>query len=253
MVVNLPVIAYGGMCHVEFSMALARLYIEALKRGEVNFISNAICFESLISRGRNAAAASALHHNSDYLMFIDADVIFQPEDVFKLISHDKDVVCGVYPKKYVNDEKVNFLFSNCDKSIVENGNWRQICTDPSSEIRQLAVSQYKTGEKLLEVDYAATGFMLVKTAALKKIIKAKPGIKYRNDIDGYTEYGDNFYDFFPARINQSTKKYESEDYGFCQLWRSIGGKIFVDPSIKLGHIGRHTYVCDLQQQLKVFK
>ncbi len=114
MVVNLPVIAYGGMCHVEFSMALARLYIEALKRGEVNFISNAICFESLISRGRNAAAASALHHNSDYLMFIDADVIFQPEDVFKLISHDKDVVCGVYPKKYVNDEKVNFLFSNCN-------------------------------------------------------------------------------------------------------------------------------------------
>ena len=185
--------------------------IEALKKGEVNFISNAIYFESLISRGRNAAAASALHHNSDYLMFIDADVVFQPEDVFKLISHDKDVVCGVYPKKFVNDKKVDFLFSNCDKSIVENGNWRQICTDASSEIRELAVSQYKTGEKLLEVDYAATGFMLIKTAALKKIIKAKPGIKYRNDIDGYMEYGDNFYDFFPARINQSTKKYESEE------------------------------------------
>ncbi len=254
--VSLPIIAYGGMCHADFSMALARLYIEASNREGYSFSSSCISFESLISRGRNSAAACALSTNADYLMFIDTDIAFNPEDVFKLLSHDKDVVCGTYPKKFVNNDKVDFFFDNFhklrDSSVVKKGNWRNLCTDPSTEITELAISQHHKGNKLLEVDYAATGFMLIKTKVFKKIIEAKPEIKYENEIDGYLDYGDNFYDFFPVQINPSTKKYESEDYGFCNLWRSLGGKIHIDPTIKLGHIGRYLYVTDLQKQLNIF-
>ena len=52
--------------------------------------------------------------------------------------------------------------------------------------------------------------MLFKKRVFNQIIRSVPNIKYDNDIDGYASYGDNFYDFFPCRVNDETKKYESD-------------------------------------------
>ena len=35
--------------------------------------------------------------------------------------------------------------------------------------------------------------------------------------------------------------YLSEDFTFAKRWKKIGGKIWLDPRISLGHIGRYTY------------
>ena len=63
--------------------------------------------------------------------------------------------------------------------------------------------------------------MLIKRECIEKIIKEKPELHYKNDIDGYMDAGDNFYDIFQCKVNEETKKYESEDYGFCRLWKSL--------------------------------
>ena len=103
------------------------------------------------------------------------------------------------------------------------------------------------------MSYAATGFMLIKTDALRTIIDKRPDLRYTNDIDGYMSAGeDNFYDFFGVGINTSTQKYESEDYGFCSLWRSVGGKIYVAPTVNLTHIGRHEYPGKVIDQATLF-
>ena len=39
-------------------------------------------------------------------------------------------------------------------------------------------------------------------------------------------------------------EYLSEDYGFCYLWRAIGGHVWADPAVQLRHVGAHTYVGD---------
>ena len=130
--------------------------------------------------------------------------------------------------------------------------WKAVATDFSTELNEESLEKAKRGE-IFEVGYAATGFMLIKTDVFRKIIEKRPDLKYINDVDGYmSAHQDNFYDFFQVGVNPSSKKYESEDYGFCQLWRSLGGKIHVVPDIKLVHTGRNHYPGDIIKQANTF-
>ena len=106
----------------------------------------------------------------------------------------------------------------------------------------------KGEENVIKAKYAAPGFMLIKRECIEKIIEEKPEIKYTNDIDGYMEAGDNFYDIFRCEVNPETKKYESVEYGFCKLWKSLGGEINVVTDISLGHRGFHNYMGNLKIQ-----
>ena len=245
-----PLINYGGKCHTGFAMQTMNLLLK-VRETDIQMALKPITFESLISRARNACASIALAEGYTHLLFIDSDIVFKPEDVLKLLEWDKDVIVGPYAKKYINYQKLQYLAQ--EKPSCVDSNWASLTTDFSTEISQDNMKKFlEKQEKLIEVDYAATGFMLIKTSALQKIIDKHPEIQYRNDIDGYMGHIDNdkFYDFFPATIHN--KKYESEDYGFCRLWRSIGGKIYVDPSIKLNHVGNMDYNSDLEKQFKVY-
>lgn len=211
-----------------------------------------ITFESLISRARNAAAAWALSDDYSHLLFIDADIGFDPSDVFKLIAANKDVAVGVYPKKYYSRAKMKALAKDSPEVFNDKEDWRALATDFSTELNAENLEKAKRGEAF-EVNYAATGFMLIKTDVFRKIIEKRPDLKYTNDVDGYMSADkDNFYDFFQVGVNPSNKKYESEDYGFCQLWRSLGGKIHVVPDIKLVHTGRNHYPGDIVKQARTF-
>jgi len=240
--VMIPIIAYGGTVHAHYMMGMINL-LTNFSRAGLDVKCPLIYFESLISRARNAGAAAALADKCDYLLFIDTDVIFDFRDVFKLLDADKDVCVGMYPKKYISEQKLAALFKKYSELP---RNWRSLVGDLSSE---LDTSQ---SGKIIEVDYAATGFMLIKTSVFADIAMQKPEIKYNNDIDGYMSWGDNFYDFFRCRVNPDTKKYESEDYGFCKLWQECGGKIHAMPEINLSHRGNIEYEGNYKEQLKCF-
>jgi hypothetical protein len=225
--------------------SVMKLIFEGQKRG-ISFALDCIYFESLIARARNAAAASFLNQpDCDYMMFIDSDISFEPESFFSLLKADKDVVSGLNPKKYINSSKVKLLAQSGPETIGDR--FEEVCTDFATEIK--FGQDVKTIEK---VNYAATGFMLFKKRVFNQIAREMPNIAYKNDIDGYMGYGDKFYDFFPCKINEQTKRYESEDYGFCNLYRSIGGEIYVDTTCNLTHYGWKGYKGNFYQQNKLF-
>jgi len=213
-----------------------RLLFEGQNRN-ISFSLDCIYFDSLIARARNAAAANFLNmKDCDYMMFIDTDISFEP----------KDVISGLYPKKYISQEKMG-------RMILQNGpilpnNYEELCTDFATEI-----NNKDKVEELEEVNYAATGFMLIKKKVFIELAQKLPHIAYKNDIDGYMSYGETFYDFFPCKINEQSKKYEAEDYGFCSLYRSIGGKIHVDTTCELTHHGWKAYKGNFNRQSNFFK
>ena len=68
----------------------------------IPFSYNTLMNESLITRARNLLAHTFLQSNSTHLMFIDADIGFNANDIISMINVDKDIICGIYPKKEIN-------------------------------------------------------------------------------------------------------------------------------------------------------
>ena len=204
-----------------------------------------IVSESLISRGRNSAAAHFLNSDCDYMLFVDTDMTFTVKDFNQLATLKKPLTIGAYCKKYIQQQKLE-RYSHIKNNKFDS-DWEQYVTDFSTEIPN-GVSP----DKHIKVNYGATGFMLIHKSVFQTIIKKRPDLKYHNDIDFYMSAGDNFYDFFSVKVNPKSKKYESEDYGFCQLWRECGGEIHCATDTNLVHIGRHHYTGNLYKQLQFY-
>jgi hypothetical protein len=202
-------------------MSILKL-LNACKDTGLNCTFYPIFFDSLVSRARNAAVAHFMQDKeSTHLMFIDSDIIFEPEDVFKLLSADKQVIAGIYPKKYIV--------------------WDRLKENPDLERVDFPIggSIMLNEEDLIESTYLPTGFLMIKKSAIKEIMSVHPELSYKNDIDGYG-YGDFFYNLFKVGINENSI-YESEDWGFCSLWKETGGKILIHPEVNVKHMGWHEY------------
>ena len=216
-----PLICYNHTCNTEYMMSIFKL-LNTVKDKKINCSFYPIFFESLISRARNAAVAHFLEDKENtHLLFIDSDIIFEPEDVLKLLKSGKEVIAGIYPKKYIT--------------------WERLKNNPEAERVDFPVGGNikMTEDNFLEMDYLPTGFLLISRTAIEKIIKQHPELKYRNDIDGYMSAGDNFYDLFKVGIRNGI--YESEDWGFCSLWKEAGGKVLIHPEVNVKHVGWHEY------------
>lgn len=211
--------SYGGMVNEAFFISMLKFMATANRLG-LNFTVDTMVNESLIPRGRNSLVAKflAFEPKSTHLMFIDADIGFEPEEVLKLILANKDVAGGLYPKKALPIQYVVNKIPNSEKE----GN-------------------------LVEVANLGTGFMLIKRQVIETLIQRRPDLHYADAIGLDPKYDPYKYALFDTQIDPSTKEYLSEDYYFCKLWRENGGKIWADLSIKLDHTGYYKFAGDATQ------
>jgi len=179
--------------------------------------------ESLISRARNTLSAKFLAtKESTHLMFIDADIGWEPWHLLALLNHDKDVIGGLYPMKTIPVKWcVNGIPGAPDN-------------DPNG---------------LLEVTKTGTGFMLIKRHVLEKIA-SHPAVKpFKNDIGLDPSLDQYMKTYFDTAVREN--RYYSEDWTFCENWRDLGGQIWVDKRVLLRHTG--TYVFDFATQDKLYE
>ena len=193
--------------------------------------------DSLVTRARNKLVAQFLKTDCTHLFFIDADIVFSPDDFIRVINLDKPIVTAPYPiKKEDKIEKGDASLGWCLNFKVGKYNFND------------NTNGYKV------CDYAGTGFMCIQRKVFETIIEKYPSIEYLSDvkakIDGERELeGSKEYAFFDCGIQgqgiledkDNTKRYLSEDYYFCQLWKQCGGEIWTDLSSKLKHIGIKKY------------
>lgn len=229
---------YGGMCAGYYTQAMLTLQKQAQDAGitlSFSFMFN----ESLITRARNALVHGFLSTKATHLMFIDADIKFQPEHIFPMIEADKDIICGIYPKKEINWQSVrdaigrgvsNEELKNHTGSFVVNlVEYTGSVTIPINEP--------------VEIWNGGTGFMLIKREVFEKLKGKVP--TYTNDmvdLGGFLQVQANVIDeYFATSIEEGTNRLLSEDYHFCQEWRKHGGKVYAAPWVDLSHIGTYAF------------
>jgi len=258
--------------------------------------------ESLITRARNYLVDEFLRSGFTHLLFIDADIHFDPRDVIALLALDKDVIGAPYPKKSIKwQSAINAVLRTVDFDAVRNSvltNYQDhqqagvplVTREDLLKVATQKVAGPADVEKVvgdyvfnavagtgqfsiaepLKVMEIGTGFMMVKREVFPLWAEQYPEFRYKPDHVGQANFDGSRYihAYFDTVIDykktitilntygEKTKgdsveiggsdRYLSEDYAFCQLWRNLGGDIWLCPWMKTHHIGTYAFSGDMQ-------
>lgn len=209
---------YGGNVSERTFYSYMKFAITAMQYG-IQFSLDTMVNESLIPRGRNNLVAKFLaNEQATHLMWVDADINFEPQSVLRMINHDVDIVCGLYPSKGL---PIKYVMNTVPNPAI-NGS-------------------------LVEVSTAGTGFMLIKRGLIEELIAAMPELKYKDNLNFGAMYEKHMYALFDTMIDEHGN-YLSEDWTFCKRIREVLHKpVWVDTTVELDHIGTYTFKGDSKQ------
>ena len=230
---------YGGQVHQRYMQCVCLLMQYGTAHG-IRVTIELLGRESLITRGRNMLVSKFMDsETATHLFFIDADTGFEIQQILRMLAFDRDIVAGMYPLKLLdwNDEALTRARAG---EPLDYAAIRFVGT-PSEPIER--------NDAFVAADYAGTGFMLIKREAIARMFEAYPEARYKCAHNSSETYlSPNQYALFDTAIDQHTKEYLSEDYAFCQRWRKIGGKIWLDTESRLVHIGPHEFYASPQSR-----
>jgi len=193
---------HSGQVCVEYVNSLMNTLPHLAQNG-VAYTHAFIIGNALVHDARNRLVAWFLETECTEMLFIDADIGWQPEDALRLIRSPHDVIGGAYPQKRDDRELYN-------------------------------VAGLKPGPtRLLECDYLGTGFLKISRRAIEKLIEVHADKRYGDP------HGKRCYGLFETPIEGG--KLTGEDAEFCRRWRATGGKVFIDPDMTLHHVGQKPY------------
>jgi len=169
-----------------------------------------------IDRVRNQLVRDALDDpfGCTHLLWVDSDQGWHAQDLLRLLVHKRPVIGAASIKK---EDTLEWAVSIGDQeglSLVGG---------------------------CLKVDGVGTGFLLIERAVFEALKEKYPERRVRRKADTADEPDShNFYTLFQTGLDDNNR-YISEDLAFCNLWRAIGGDVWVDPFIDLQHVGQKTW------------
>ena len=157
-----------------------------------------------VAENRAKLVETAQEFLCSHILFVDHDMVFQPDALKTLLAHDKDVVGVQYNYRLMPITPMTFFFGENGETI--NGftfNERGM----------------KMPTELFKVPAIGMGVCLIKMSVFDKL--KKPYFAMEQDESGYRSM--------------------SEDTGFCEQARAKGIDIWCDPNIPVKHIGDYEF------------
>jgi len=186
----------------------------------------------LIHQARNYLTSVFLTTEYTHLLFIDADVQFEPEAVLRMLVADKDVVCTPYRVKNPDINKPAYTVKFPDPKVVP--------ILPGG---------------LVEIEAGPTGLMLIHRRVFEKIIKNSPHLKIKNEVNQglvSTEASHKFYyNFFDFAFEDGYTY--GEDVSFCNLARKQGLKLYANIESPTAHHGSFAWKGTFGESMKDIK
>ena len=205
---------YDFKVSAKLAISLASFCVQAQQHGvDIQICNISGC--SVVSRVRNLIAYDFLQSDCTDLMFIDSDINFEAEDIFRLMAWGSDPKKGIVAGIPVARKKGQVYISTLDQDEDNN-----IFMDKMGLIRAKRV---------------ATAFMLIRREVFTQLKDAHPEWVYHDE----KKVGDEMIAFFDFALVDG--QYIGEDYLFCDRARELGFEVWIDPTIKLGHMGMNEF------------
>lgn len=234
---------YGDQMLRGYVVSLLNTRQELMQRGcQMHLL--AFGNESLITRARNNMVAQFIATHHDALMFIDADITWNPDALIELMESPYDV-CGIpYPTKSYDWDKITRLIN--DPPPVDEPMTVQKLHNISRRftINYLPDDGVALPKGWRKAESLGTGFMMIRRGALEKMqAHYREELRYVNDITFYNNNcrPEHCVAIFDTMIDPVSRRYLSEDYAFCKRWREIGGEVFACMNHRLIHTGTASF------------
>jgi hypothetical protein len=228
---------FGGLVNQGYVMSVLKL-ARLATASEFDLDVVLLGGDSLITRSRSVLVSRFLDNPlATHLMFVDADIAFEPDQFLRLLRLGKDFAAGAYPLKQIDWRALPR---------------RAIKGEPLAAAGLSYVGQICAGDELRHeggfatATYAGGGFQLIKRQVFERLIAAHPELKFKavHTLTNETPTVDHLYALFECAIDPQSGVYLSEDYAFCARWRALGGEIWLDLHSRLTHTGTSSYEGD---------
>jgi len=177
---------------------------------------------SLVTHGRNLLTCGFLDSGFDYMLFVDADVEFQPEAVARMLVPKKDIICTPYR---VKEENIKYAVKFKDPDFIK--------IEPFD---------------LVEIEEGPAGLMLIKRVVFERLMDKRPDLKINFDeptrkkmneeIGAVEDAIDRYmYNFWDTTFRLDTGEWKGEDLSFCALATDAGFKIHANLDSGTTHHG----------------
>jgi hypothetical protein len=218
--VHICIPCYGGQLTDDAFISMVN-WAQTCREMNISWSLDLISNDSLVTRARNNLVAKFLSTpKSTHLMFIDADIGWEPWQLLVLLEARKSVIGGIYPLKRF---PIEFCLNVVPGTIQESE------TD------------------LVEVLRTGTGFLLIERAVFEKLNAHSAVLAYTSDINYDAELAPYTKTYFDTVVRDN--RYYSEDWSFCDNWRDLGGQVWIDRRILLKHKGSYTFDVQAQDRL----
>lgn len=227
---------YGGQCTAGYTASMVNLFKLAAKCDdfEIDFMYG--LNEALVTYARNMCANIFLKSDATHLLFIDSDIQFYPEHIIQMIRTQQDFVCGIYPKKKIDWDKVRLAAINGVPAHHLQSMSNEYLFEANGEL-------VPNEEGLVEIERSGTGMMMISRTVFETVSHKIKSFNLVSPVQSNVKFeqDEQYKEFFFTSMHPETNVFLNEDFTFCNLWKETGGKIYGAPWVKLHHIGYHVF------------
>jgi hypothetical protein len=233
---------FGGQVSSIYASSLFALQSAVRSRSNLDIKMHLRDGDALITRARaNLVALFLDDRAATHLLFVDADIGFAPEQVFRLIECGADVVAGIYPIKRINWDKARRAVDASRPNLAAASLDYVLEIDNPDHV--VVVNGFA------RVRYAGTGFLMIRRHVLEKMCEHYASLQFfREHSHDALSGSPNRFALFECLIDPATGTYLSEDFAFCKRWTDLGGEIWADLDSRLDHVGPSVFRGDIASQ-----
>jgi hypothetical protein len=234
---------FGGQVSSLYAASIFKLQRALRLLPEIELVVHLRDGDALITRARADLVALFLDDPAaTHLLFVDADIGFEPDQVMRLIACGADMAGGAYPIKRVNWDKA--------RKVIESHrpNTRSAVLDYVLEVED--PERIAVVDGFARVRYAGTGFLMIRRHVLERMCRHYASLRFRREhsMADSLAASPNRFALFECMIEPTTGIYLSEDFSFCKRWTDMGGEIWADLQSRLDHVGPATFHGDVATQ-----